>query len=498
MSTRRARSTSHNHGARLWRGVARPVGLVIGVVSIAMLLTAGVGLLMDSPEGALTMVMSAGIVGALAVLLLSVGTRVKGAMLGRREALLIVAVSWALTSLMGGIPFIIGAEFSVADAIFEGTSGFTTTGATIMTHIEGQLDPALHFWRVLMHWLGGMGIVVLFVAVFPALGVGGRHLFFVEAAGPKSKGLSPRIRERSSVLWRVYLTITLVEVAVLMLVGLDLFQASVHALSTMGTGGFSTLNTSVSGFNNPGVEWVILFFMLLAGTNFMLYAEALKRGPKVFWEHTETRVYLMVFGLVSVACAWMIWPEKTSVEETIRDASFQVAAIMTTTGFGTDDFEVWPSFAKLLLVGLFFLGGCSGSTAGGMKIFRIMVLIKAAFAEIRRSFRPHLITPVRLGRTVISSDSVREVFAFSAMFAFTVLAGGVVVALLDNVDGTTSMMASLSCVANVGPGLGLVGPTDNFAFFSPETKVFLSGLMILGRLEILTVAALFLPSFWRK
>jgi len=209
MISGRAKSRPHTHGAKLWRGVARPVGLVIGVVSIAMLLTAGVGLLMDSPDGAMTMFMSAGIVGVLAIVLLLLGTRVKGASVGRREALLIVAVAWALTSLVGGIPFVIGADFSVADAIFEGTSGFTTTGATIMTTIEGQLNPALHFWRVLMHWLGGMGIVVLFVAVFPALGVGGRHLFFVEAAGPKSKGLSPRIRERSSVLWRVYLTITL-------------------------------------------------------------------------------------------------------------------------------------------------------------------------------------------------------------------------------------------------------------------------------------------------
>ena len=283
-----------------------------------------------------------------------------------------------------------------------------------------------------------------------------------------------------------------------MLVGLNGFEASVHALSTMGTGGFSTLNNSVSGFENPAAEWVILFFMLLAGTNFMLYAEALKKGPKVFWRHTETRVYFLVLGLVSLACAISIWPSKTGVEEAVRDSTFQVAAVMTTTGFGTDDYELWPSFPKLLLVGLFFLGGCSGSTAGGMKIFRIMVLVKAAFAEIRRSFRPHLITPVRIGRSVVSRGAIREVFAFSAMFAFTVIVGGILIAWIDGVDGTTSMMASLACVANVGPGLGLVGPTDNFGFFSDSSKTVMSALMILGRLEILTVAALFLPSFWRK
>jgi len=479
---------------------------VIGVVSITMLLTALVGLAMDSMEGAKTMVMSAGIVGTIAVILLSVGKKFEGTSVGRREALLIVAISWALTSVLGGIPFIIGANFSIADAIFEGTSGFTTTGATIMTSKAGldgsvwtnDLDPALHFWRVFMHWLGGMGIVVLFVAVFPALGVGGRHLFFVEAAGPKSKGLSPRIRERSSILWKVYLSITLIEVVILMLVGLDLFDASIHSLSTMGTGGFSTLADSISGFKSPAVEWVVLIFMLIAGTNFMLYADALKRGPKVFWNHTETRIYLLIFGLVSVSCAIMIWTPEGGVEQAARHSTFQVAAVMTTTGYGTNDFEEWHTFAKMLLLGLFFLGGCSGSTAGGMKIFRVMVLVKAAFAELRRSFRPNLISPVRIGRTAVSNEAVREVFAFSAMFAFTVLAGGILVALLDGVDGTTAMMASLSCVANVGPGLGLVGPTDNFGFFSPESKLVLSSLMVLGRLEILTVAALVLPSFWKK
>lgn len=497
MSARRNHAT-HAHGAQLWRQTARPVGLVIGVVSLCMLAAAVVGLIMDSPEGATHMVTSAAIVGVLSIILLSIGKKVEGAALGRREALLIVALSWALASVVGGIPFLIGADFHWSDALFEGTSGFTTTGATIMSNIEGDLNPALHFWRVFMHWLGGMGIVVLFVAVFPALGVGGRHLFFVEAAGPKSKGLSPRIRERSSILWKVYLTITLIEILILVLIGLDVFDATVHALSTMATGGFSNMNASVGGLNNPAAEWVILVFMLIAGTNFMLYVEAMKRGPRVIWQHAETRVYFLIFGLVSLACAWWIWPSKSGVEEAVRDSTFQVAAIMTTTNLGTDDYEAWPSFPKMLLVGLFFLGGCSGSTSGGMKIFRVMVLVKAAMVEIRRSFRPHLITPVRIGRNVIAREGVREVFAFSAMFAFTVLFGGIAIALIDGVDGTTSMIASLACVSNIGPGLGLIGPTDNFGFFSDTSKVVLSMLMILGRLEILTVAALFLPSFWRR
>jgi trk system potassium uptake protein TrkH len=349
-----------------------------------------------------------------------------------------------------------------------------------------------------MHWLGGVGIVVLFVAVFPALGVGGRHLFYTEAAGPKSKGLSPRIKERSSILWRVYLVITLVEIGALMVTGLSLYQATIHALSTMGTGGFSTLNGSIGGFQNEAAEWVVLLFMLIAGTNFMLFYEAKTDGIKVFLKHAETKAYLYIFGFATIACTWSIYGQSLNVVDSVRDAGFQVAAIMTTTGYGTNDYELWPAFSKLILVGLFFVGGSSGSTAGGMKVYRVIVLVKAGVAELRRSFRPNLVRPLRIGGSVVSKEGVREVFTFCGMFAITVIVGAIVVAAIDNYDVTTSLMASLACVANVGPGLGLVGPTDNFGLFSDSTKLFLSTLMILGRLEILAVAALFLPSFWRR
>ena len=478
--------------------VAYPLSLLVGVVAISMLACAGVGVLMASTVGAMNMAVSAGLTAAVGIGLRMAGRKHTKHIMGRSEALLMVTLSWFTVGFVGAIPFLVGASFSVPDALFESFSGFTTTGATIMVEIESALDPALHFWRVLMHWLGGVGIVVLFVAVFPALGVGGRHLFYTEAAGPKSKGLSPRIRERSSILWRVYLIITLLEVGLLKLTGLSLFDSAVHSLSTMGTGGFSTLNSSVGGYGNHAAEWVILLFMVIAGTNFMLYPSALKHGPKVFLRHTETRVYLAIFLVVSVICAISILPERANIAEASRDGAFQVAAIMTTTGFGTDDYEVWPTLPKMLLMALFFIGGSSGSTAGGMKVHRIIVLVKAAVAEARRSFRPQLVRPLRVGGAVVSKEAVREVFAFCALFAFTVVAGAIAVAAIDPVDGTTAVMASLACVANVGPGLGMVGPTDNFAFFSGSTKLILSGLMVLGRLEILAVVALVMPSFWRK
>ena len=493
------RDTSHPPtGLAIWSAIAHPLSLLVGVVSVSMILTAGVGLLMGSAEGAANMTNSGLIAAGLAALLFMVGRRRKAHIMDRREALLMVAVAWVVVGIVGAIPFVMGAGFSLPDAIFESVSGFTTTGATVMTEIESALDPALHFWRVLMHWLGGVGIVVLFVAVFPALGVGGRHLFYTEAAGPKSKGISPRIKERSSILWRVYVVITLVEIGALMVTGLSLYQASIHALSTMGTGGFSTLNGSLGGFQNEAAEWVVLIFMLIAGTNFMLFYEAKSEGIKVFIKHAETKVYLYLFGFATLACAWSIYGQTHGVIDTVRDAGFQVAAVMTTTGFGTNDFELWPAFSKLILVALFFVGGSSGSTAGGMKVYRVIVLVKAGVAELRRSFRPHLVKPLRIGGSVVSKEGVREVFTFCGMFAITVIVGAIVVAALDNYDGTTSVMASLACVANVGPGLGLVGPTDNFGLFSGSTKLFLSTLMILGRLEILAVAALFLPSFWRR
>ncbi|MCP4807061.1 MAG: TrkH family potassium uptake protein [Proteobacteria bacterium] len=477
--------------------VARPVGLLMVGVALAMAVSGLVGVAMGSTEGALQMAGSAALVGAFAGMSLWVGREASLEDLDRREALLVVTISWVALCVAGGVPFVIGADFTLADAIFESTSGFTTTGATILPEIEERLNPALHFWRMLSHWLGGMGIVVLFVAVFPALGVGGKHLFRGEAPGPKTKGLSPRIRESASVLWKVYLGFTLFEAGALWLAGLSPFDAITHAFSTLGTGGFSTMNGSVADFDNVVVEMIILVFMVIAGLNFGLIPEAIKRGPTVMLKDTQTRVYVAILAAVTGVCALAL-ASQYGIGNALRYASFQTASVMSTTGFGTHDFETWPSVTRMLLLGLYFTGGCSGSTAGGMKLIRVIILVKAAVAELKRSFRPHLVEPVRVGRSSVSSQQLTGILAFMGLYVLTVAIGAVWVALVEQTDGTTSIMASLACVSNVGPGFGLVGPTDHFGFFTGPTKVVLSGLMLLGRLEFFTILALLTPGFWRR
>ncbi len=480
----------------LFRGTARPLAYVVFGLAVAMLGSGGVGLAMGEPRGAGRMALSAALVGIVAFGLLLVGReRVE---LDKRGALLVVVLSWVATCLLGAIPFVVGAGLQPAEAIFESTSGFTTTGATVLPEIRERLDPALHFWRMLTHWLGGMGIVVLFVAIFPALGVGGRHLYRGEAPGPRTRDSAPRIRQAAGVLWRVYLALTVLEIGLLLACGLAPFEAVVHALSTLGTGGFSTFNGSVGELDSVAAEGVILVFMVLAGVNFALWPEALKRGPRVFLQHTETRVYLGMIAGISVLIALVLLPDKHSVGEALRHSTFQVAAIVSTTGFGTDDFEVWPTFAKLLLLVLYFTGGCAGSTAGGMKLIRIIVVVKASWAAIRRSFRPHLVLPVRVDRQVFNDRALGEILAFLTLWIGTAGLGAVGVALMESgVDGTTAVMAAIACVANVGPGLGLVGPTDHFGWLSPGSQYLLSTCMLLGRLEFLTLFALLTPSFWR-
>lgn len=458
-----------------------------------------VGPLRGSLTGTGPMVGSAAISAGVGALLLLIG-RKGPPQIGRREALVIVAASWLGTSVFGGLPFILGASFTPWDAFFETVSGFTTTGASILPEIEQRLSPPLHMWRLATHWLGGLGIVVLFVALFPALGVGGKHLFRTEATGPSGgEGLAPRIRDTAVVLWRVYVALTALQVAMLMLAGMDWFEALGHAFATMGTGGFSTRNTSIAAFDSLAIDVIITFFMMVAGANFALFHEAMKRGPRALWDNVEFKVYLGIFLAVSALITMDLYGTiHAGLGTSIRHSAFQVASIMTTTGFMTDDFERWPTFSQTLLVFLYFVGGSAGSTAGGLKVIRVVIVLVAIRAEIRRGFRPSLVAPVRVGRMVVAPPVVAETLAFVAVYLLTIGVIGVLVALFDRVDITTAFMASLTCVANVGPGLGMVGPTENFAFFSPASKMLLSFGMLLGRLEFFALLALFVPSFWKR
>jgi trk system potassium uptake protein TrkH len=485
---------------RLLTAAAGPLSKLLLVLAAFMVLTAIVGrLFADSWAGVVAMLLSAVITGGSAGLLHWLARRSPADDRGRRVGLLVVALAWVAMGTFGGLPFVLGANFPVHDAIFEATSGFTTTGATILGEIEQRLSQPLHLWRLLTHWLGGLGLVVLFVAIFPALGVGGKHMYHSEVPGPRSQGLVPRIRDTSKALWRIYLFITLAEILLLMVAGMDPFNAIAHSFSTMGTGGFSTLNTSIAGFENVGAEMIIVLFMVVAGMNFGLIFEAThKRSWRLLLKNTELRVYLAFYAAVVIVVALNIWPLKDSLVQAFRFASFQVAAIISTTGFGTDDFETYPALSRLMLILCYFIGGSAGSTAGGMKVIRIIILVKVLSVELSRVHRPKLVAPVIVDGRPFPANAVSEVFAFIAVYLLTFVAGAVLVAVLDPVDLTTALMASLACVANVGPGLGMVGSIDNYGFFSPASKLVLSALMLLGRLEFFTLLALLNPRFWKR
>jgi len=486
---------------------ARPLGLLLLVLAVSIAACGVLGFLAipengwnadETQRGFEHMLTAAGItaLSSLPFLLASWGVPVR---LGRREALFVVSTIWIAMGLFGAVPFVVGAQMSWADAIFEAFSGLTTTGGTILTDIEGRLSAPIHVWRMATHWLGGLGIVVLFVALLPGLGAGGKRLFQSEAAGPQTGGISPRIRDTAKALLWIYLTITGLEIIALKLVGMPWFDAVTHSMSTLGTGGFSTKNGSIAEYNSVGIEMVILVFMLLAGTNFSLFHRAKTEGMGVFWESAEFRLYMLLFGGVTVIISTdMVFNSSHSFMDTLRYSSFQVAAIMTTTGFGTEDFEQWSTVSRTLLLILFFCGGMAGSTAGGMKLIRIMIILKVVIHEIRIGFRPTLVAPIRLGDNPVAGNIVRSTLAYALIFMGTVLVGALTIAAIDPIDMTTALMASLACVANVGPGLGAVGPTDNYGFFSDASKIVLSFCMLLGRLEFFSLLSLFVPAFWKR
>ena len=446
-----------------------------------------------------------GVSGMLAGAAITGGAAVVLQLLGRgadltvrvRDALMVVTIGWVAACVFGAIPYVwSGAIPNLADAYFESVSGFTTTGATILTDIEALPDP-LHMWRVTTHWLGGLGIVVLFVALFPQLGIGAKHLFKSEVPGPITEGLRPKIKQTAVSLWWIYLALTLTEALLLWGVGLTFFDAIAHSFSTLATGGFSTRNASVAAFDSPAVEWIICLFMYLAGVNFALHYAALSGRLRTLTRNGEWRWYTgMVLGLTLLIAVLIAPLHGAEIETSLRKGCFQVLATLTGTGLNTDDFELWPPLCQVLIVFMMFVGGSAGSTTGGMKVSRVVIMLKAALIEVAHTAKPSAVQVVKLGRTAIRSDVLKQVFAYAVIFVSTVLLCTLWLAATD-VDLLTSFTAALSCVANVGPGLGEVGPTDHFAMFSDHAKLVLTFAMVLGRLEFFTVLALLVPSGWR-
>ncbi len=476
--------------------VGRVLGFLLAVTAAAMLLPAGVSALHGDADW--WSFLGAGALGGIlggALMWLGRGARDVRV----REGFAVVTLGWLAVGLLGGVPAWLSGEIpAYTDAAFESISGFTTTGASILTDIEGRSHGVL-FWRALTHWLGGMGIVLLALAILPLLGVGGMQLFRAEVPGPVAERLTPRIRQTAKLLWGVYVLLTGIEAVALHLAGLSVFDAICHAFATMATGGFSTRNASVGAYQNPAVDWIIIVFMFLAGVNFALHYQALRGKLTVYGRDEEFRFY----GLVTLVAAILIIGPLVaggffpSLHDTIRHGVFQTVAIMTTTGFGTFDYLLWPPVAHAVLLVLMAVGGCAGSTGGGIKVMRLLLLLKAGKQELKKLVHPRAVTTLWLNDRTVSSSLITNVLGFFLLFV-VVYVLGVVILTLGGRDLITAVGATAATLGNIGPGLGSVGPAENYAHFLAWEKWLLVFFMLAGRLEIYTVLVLLLPETWRR
>ena len=420
--------------------------------------------------------------------------------LSRREAILLVAGGWILASFFGSLPYVLAGTFqSYLDAYFEAMSGFTTTGATVLASIEGQFRGIL-LWRSLTQWLGGMGIITLFVALFPMLGIGAAHLVEAEMPGPQAERLTPRIRDTAKAVWILYLGFSILELVLLSIAGMPVFDALTVTFSTMPTGGFTPTNLSIGAYNSPFIEGIVIFFMVMAGINFGLFYFLLwKRRARQLLTSPELRLYLTLLIGASLLIALNLATTTStnlSVGESFRHSIFQVVSIMTTTGFSTANFNFWPVFARSALLVLMIIGASAGSTGGALKVVRLLVLFKYAYRRILLAFNPRAVIPLRVGGNVLSESIISGIIGMSIVYFVIILVGFLVMSAvgLDHVTALSSVIATLG---NVGPGLALVGPLENYFFIPAIGKALLIACMLVGRLEIFTIFMLFTPSFWK-
>jgi trk system potassium uptake protein TrkH len=415
-----------------------------------------------------------------------------------REAFAIVTLGWVLFSIFGCLPFLLsGAIPNFTNAFFETMSGFTTTGATILEDIE-VLTHGLLFWRSLTHWLGGMGIIVLSIAILPLLGVGGMQLFKAEAPGPAPDKLTPRVTETAKILWGIYVLISALETVFLMIGGMTLFDALCHTFGTMATGGFSTKNASIGHYTSPYIQYVIIVFMLLAGTSFSLHYKFLKKKFDCYRKNHEFNFFMLLVGGATLVIGFNTFLHHfPRLETAFRTTLFQVVSILTTTGFVTADYEQWSVTSQFILFLFMFIGGCAGSTGGGMKIIRLVILLQFVRAEVKRLLHPSAVIPVRIGDTVIPRGIVANVLGFQALMLGLFILGVILMSIVG-LDLVSSFGAVAATLGNIGPGLGSVGPTGNYAHIPVFGKWALTFFMLAGRLEIYTVLILFAPAFWKK
>lgn len=417
--------------------------------------------------------------------------------IGIREGYLVVSGTWILTSCFGGLPFLLsGTVPTFLDALFETVSGLTTTGASVIQDLE-VLPNSILLWRSMTHWLGGMGIIVLFIVFLSNLGAGALNLFKAEVPGPKVERVLPRIRETAIALWLIYVALTVAEIIMLVLAGMSLFDAVNHAFATVATGGFSTKNTSIKYYDNLTIELILAFFMFVAGGNFGLYLLVWKRGFIKLFQDTEFRVYSFIVAAATCSITLSLsWQTQSSFGQSLRDALFTVISIITTTGFATADFDQWPAVAKIILLLLMFIGGCAGSTAGGIKVVRFLIMIKDSIATLLRSVHPQLVRTIKIDHKPVDFDVISNTMQFFFLY-ITIFVVSVLLVAATGIGPLDAMGAVAATLGNIGPGFGVVGPTSTYFELSPLAKTILTLDMLLGRLEIFTILVLFHPEFWQ-
>lgn len=424
---------------------------------------------------------------------------VKERILARRDGYFLVTVVWLIFSIFGALPYIMGGTIpSFVDAFFETMSGFTTTGSSILNDIE-SLPHATLFWRSLTQWLGGLGIIVLFLALLSNLGIEGRDLYIAEVPGPILSKTTFTFSGTARRLWILYTIMTLSQTILLTIGGMDLFDSICHSFTTMATGGFSTKQDSIAYWDSAYIQYVITFFMILAGTNFaLLYTTIKGRSTTHIYKDDEFRSYLFIIAgatlIITLALYYSGWG---GWEKSFRDSLFQVVTLLTTTGFATADYLLWTPMVQLLLFIILFLGASSGSTSGGMKIVRILLLVKNAFTQLKRTIHPYAVITVKYDQKSVHPDMMANITSFATLYLLLFLASTFILMLMVG-DVATASSAVITCMSNVGPGFGNVGPMSNFATLSDGAKMFLSILMLIGRLEVITVMVLFTKAFWKR
>lgn len=470
------------------------LGRMLGVEGVVLLIPALVSLIYREQSGFSFLIVAV----ILGLIFLVFGRkRPKNTRIYGKEGFVIVALAWLFWSLFGALPFVISGSIpDYIDAFFETVSGFTTTGSTILQEIE-SLPMGINFWRCLTHWIGGMGVLVFVLMIMSLDDENSMPLMRAEMPGPEADKLVPKARNTAAILYGMYFVLTAAEVILLMLGGMNLYDALVHSFSTAGTGGFSNRNASVSFYDSAYIDGVITVFMILFGVNFNLYFMLLIKEWKSVLKNEELRAYLGIIAASIVVITANILSMYENVFHAFRYAAFQVASIITTTGFFTADYELWPELSKAILLALMFIGASAGSTGGGIKVCRFVILCKSIRQEIRKILHPNAVTVIKLNGKKVGQDTMRGINVYFASYIFVLIASVLIVSI-DNFDFATSFSGVLTTINNVGPGISKVGPVENFHMFSPLSKIVFSFDMLVGRLEIIPFLIILSPDLWRK